>query len=172
MRRVLYSVAMSLDGYIAGPGGDFDWIPEEPEIDWARFLGRFDTVLMGRRTWEVLASEGGAGPTAGMRRIVFSRTLDPADHPGVEVVSEDAAGVVSELKAGDGKDIWLMGGGQLFRSLLESGVVDGVEAAVVPVLLGDGIPFLPAGGDPVRLEPRGVETYPTTGLVLLSYDVA
>lgn len=107
-----------------------------------------------------------------MRRIVFSTTLDPADHPGIEVVGEDAAGVVSELKAGEGKDIWLMGGGQLFRSLLESGVVDGVEAAVVPVLLGGGIPFLPAGAGRVQLDPRGVETYPTTGLVLLSYEVA
>lgn len=172
MRRVLYSVAMSLDGYIAGPDGGYDWIPEEPEIDWGRFLGRFDTVLMGRGTWEIVASEAGAGPTAGMRRIVFSRTLDPADHPEIEIVGDDAAEVVADLKAGDGKDIWLMGGGELFRSLLEGGVVDGVEAAAVPILLGDGIPFLPAGGDRVRLEPRGVETYPTTGLVLLSYDVA
>jgi dihydrofolate reductase len=172
MRRVLYSVAMSLDGYIAGPDGGYDWIPEEPEIDWARFLSRFDTVLMGRGTWEVLEAEGGAGPTAGMRRIVFSTRLDPAAHPEIEVVGEDAAGVVSELKAEQGKDIWLMGGGQLFRSLLEAGVVDGVEAAVVPVLLGGGIPFLPADAGRVRLESRGVETYPTTGLVLLSYDVA
>ena len=171
MRRVLYSVAMSLDGYIAGPDGDYDWIPEEPEIDWNEFLGRFDTVLMGRGTWEVVASGEGDGPTSGMRAIVFSTSLEPDEHPGIEVVAGDAAGVVAELKEEpDGKDIWLMGGGVLFRSLLEEGVVDGVETAVVPILLGEGIPFLPDGEGRTELELADVEEYPT-GIVLLSYEV-
>ena len=172
MRRVLYSVATSLDGYIAGPGGEYDWIPDEPDIDWAAFLGRFDTVLMGRGTWEVLAAGEGEGPTSGMRTIVISRTLDPAEHPDVEVVGRDAADVVAELRREPGgKDVWLMGGGKLFRSLLEAGVVDGVEVAVVPVLLGGGIPFLPPGTETVGLELTGVERF-STGIVQLGYDLA
>lgn len=172
VRRVLYSVAMSLDGYIAGPGGEYDWIPDEPEMDWEAFLGRFDTVLMGRGTWEVVEGQEGEGPTAGMRTIVFSRTLDADEHPDVEVVGRDAAGVVADLRReAEGKDVWLMGGGKLFRSLLDAGLVDGVEVAVVPVLLGEGVPFLPAGAGGAELELTGAEEL-STGIVFLSYDVA
>lgn len=107
-----------------------------------------------------------------MRTIVFSSTLDPEQHPEAEVVSEDAAEVLPELKAEDGKDIWLMGGGRLFRSLLDARIVDGVEVAVAPILLGEGIPLLPAGTGGVRLKRTGIEEFSASGLVLLSYDVA
>lgn len=174
MRRVIYSVATSLDGYIAGPEGEYDWIPDEPDVDWGAFLGRFDTVLMGRGTYEIMEEEvgqnGGADPTSGMRTIVFSTTLDPGEHPAVEIVAGNAAGVVADLREEDGKDVWLMGGGILFRSLLEAGVVDAVEAAVVPILLGEGIPFLPVGEGRAELELTDVEAYPT-GIVMLRYDV-
>lgn len=171
MRKVVYSVAMSLDGYIARRSGEYDWIPEEPAIDWDEFLDRFDTVLMGRKTYEVVERQGSAGPTAGMRTIVFSETLEDERHPEAEVVAGDAARVIGELREEEGKDLWLMGGGELFRSLLEAGLVDEVEVAVVPILLGGGIRFLPPTQAGASLELKGTTEYPS-GLVVLSYEVS
>ncbi len=171
MRPVRYSVASSLDGYIAGPNGEFDWIPMDPEIDFKTYMARFDTVLMGRRTFEVALGQGGASPHAGMRTVVFSRTLTGKNQPGVTIVSDNAAGVVRALKQTPGKDIWLMGGGDLFRSLLEAGVVDVVEIAVVPMILGQGVPLLPAPAAQARLALSSTRHYKTTGIVLLTYDI-
>lgn len=169
-RSVIYSVASTVDGYIARPGGEYDWIPEEPNIDWGAFLDRFDTVLMGRRTYEVVAEGAGGGPAADKRIIVFSRTLEPDVDPDVEVVGTDARQRVESLRDGDGADIWLMGGGVLFRELADAGLVDRVEVAVVPRLLGDGIPVLAEGAGDVALDLRGQEEYPS-GIVSLRYDV-
>ncbi len=167
MRNVIYSVAASLDGYIAGPAGEYDWIPEEPEIDWGEFLGRFDTVLMGRGTWEVLAREG-PGPTVGMRTFVFSTTLEEIEDERITLVREDAADAVRGLREEAGKAIWLMGGGVLFGSLLDAGLVDQIEVAVVPVLLGSGIPLLPERDGKTALELLDSRIYPS-GIVSLRY---
>lgn len=171
MRKVLYSVAASLDGYIAGPDGEFDWIPMDPEMDWTAFMNRFDTILMGRRTYEIAAAQQSAASLPNMPTYVFSRTLRSEDHPDVHIISEDAASVVNELREAEGKDIWLMGGGVLFRSLLEAGLVDGVEVGVVPVLLGQGLPLLPSMPSSTSLTLTDTKTYPS-GIVILSYDVA
>lgn len=171
MRQLIYSVAASLDGYIARPDGAYDWIPDEPDIDWGAFLGRFDTVLMGRRTYEVVSSGGsGEDPTSRMRTVVASRTLDPEDHPDVDVVSGNVSAFVDQLLREEGKDVWLMGGGVLFRTLLDAGLVDAVEVALVPALLGGGIPLLPPGEGGSRLELRDLTSYPS-GIVLASYGV-
>jgi dihydrofolate reductase len=97
------------------------------------FYARFDTALMGRKTYEVVK-----GPFEGMATYMFSRTLSPADHPGVTVVADDGIDKVRELRGEDGKDIWLFGGGELFGSLAAAGLVDKVELGVMPVLLGEG----------------------------------
>jgi dihydrofolate reductase len=170
MRRVIYSVAASLDGYIAGAGGEFDWIPMDPEMDWTAFMGRFDTVLMGRRTYEIAVGQQPSSSEPGMRTFVFSRTLRSADHPNVTLVAEDAKSVVDELRRETGKEIWLMGGGDLFRSLLEAGAVDSVEVGLVPILLGQGLPLLPPAPFRTRLALTKTHTYPS-GIVMLSYDV-
>jgi dihydrofolate reductase len=170
MRRIRSNMAVSLDGYIAGPGGEFDWIIMDPAIDFAALFAQFDTVLIGRKTFEVSANQVSDGQMFGMRPIVFSRTLRAIDHPGLTIVGDDAAGVVAELKRQEGKDIWLMGGGLLFRSLLEAGLVDTVEVAVIPILLGCGIPLLPPPGPRAKLELTTSKAL-STGIVMLTYDV-
>lgn len=171
MSRIRYAVAMSLDGYIAGPNEEFDWIPRDPEIDFGEIFGRYDTLLMGRRTFEVVRAGGGAGLMAGKKVVVASRTLRPQDHPGVAILGEDFVSRVDEMRAGPGKDIWLFGGGSLFRSLLDAGLVDGVEVAVTPVLLGGGVPLLPPPAPRARLKLIGNKVYSTTGIVSLDYAV-
>lgn len=170
MRRVRYSVAASLDGFIARPDGSYDWIPEDPAIDFQAFFQQIDTVLMGRGTYEVALAQGTGGQMPGIETYVVSRTLRPEDHPDVTVVSEDAAATVAALREGEGKDVWLMGGGVLCRSLLEAGLVDWVEVGVVPVLLREGIPVLPTPGPSVRLDLLRQERFPS-GIVLLRYEV-
>jgi dihydrofolate reductase len=171
MRRVRYGVAMSLDGYIAGPKGEYDWIVMDPDIDFKALMGRFDTFLVGRRTFEAMGAQGQAGRKRGIEHVVFSRTLKAADHPGVVIVSRDAGEAVRALKAKPGKEIALFGGGELFRSLLEQGVVDTVEVAVIPVLLGGGIPLLPPPSPRATLKLTSHRLYAKTGTMLLEYDV-
>jgi dihydrofolate reductase len=171
MRKVVYGGAMSLDGYIAGPNGEYDWIVIDPEMDFAALTARYDTFLIGRKTFEVMRRMGEAGPpTPGIRSIVFSRTLRPEDCPGA-TLRDDAAPVVAELLREPGKDIALFGGGELFRSLLASGLVHAVGVSVVPVLLGGGIPLLPSPADRARLRLKKHRVYESTGTVSLEYDI-
>jgi len=170
MRRVRYSVAMSLDAYIAGPNGEYDWIVADPTIDFAAFFETIDTVLMGRGTFEIALKQGSGGSMPGKRTYVFSRSLRSENYPDVTIVAGDPASTVAELREEGGKDIWLMGGGVLFRSLLAAGVVDTVEVGIVPVLLGGGIPLLPDLLDAVHLGLAKAETFPS-GIVLLKYEV-
>jgi dihydrofolate reductase len=169
VRRLRYQVATSLDGYIAGPNGEFDWIVMDPDIDFEALFAQFDTAVMGRKTFLATVQQGGIGTMRGLDVVVFSRTLRPADHPAVSIVSGDAVDSVRSLKALPGKDIWLFGGGELFRTLLDAGLVDTVEPAVVPVLLGAGIPMLPSPAPRTRLSLSNQRRYPKSGIVLLEY---
>ena len=170
MRRVRYSVAMSLDGYIAGPKGEADWITMDPDIDFAAMFEQFDTFLLGRRTFEPMARVK-KGETPGVKTFVFSRTLRQEDYPGVTIVAEGVEETVAALRAQPGKDIWLFGGGSLFRSLLDAGLVDTVEVAIMPVVLGEGISLLAPPARQTKLKLTGHKVYKKTGIVSLEYSV-
>ena len=171
MRLVYYGGAMSLDGYIAGPNGEYDWIVNDPEIDFAAMMARFDTFLIGRKTFEAMRRMAdSAPPTPGIRNVVFSRTLNPADFPDV-TIETDAERVVREMKGKPGKGIALFGGGDLFRSLLAADLVDRVEVSLVPVLLGGGIPFLPPPAQRATLRLLKQRVYEKTGTLGLEYEI-
>ena len=171
MRTVAYGGAMSLDGYIAGPNGEYDWIVMDPDMDFAAMMARFDTFLIGRKTFEAIRRMGDAAPPApGIRNFVFSRTLRPEDCPGA-TLSNDAERVVADLRQQPGKDIALFGGGELFRSLLAAGLVDEVSVSVVPVLLGGGVPLLASPAERARLTLRTHRVYEKSGTVTLQYGI-
>jgi dihydrofolate reductase len=173
MRRVRYSVAMSLDGYIAGPNGEADWIVMDPEIGagFADYWKQFDTLLIGRKTFAAMTTGGkGGGSMPGYEVVVFSRTLNPRDYPKV-TVSADAKATVTAIKEADGKDIWLFGGGELFRNLLDLGLVDTVEIGLIPVLLGGGIPLLPPPASRALLTLTSHRAFPKTGTIALEYAI-
>ena len=168
-RRLRYQVAATLDGFIAGPNGEYDWIVMDPAIDFKALYNEFDTAVMGRKTYAVGAEQGVSG-MPGIDVVVFSTTLAPVVKKGLRITGDDPARVVTELKKKPGKDIWLFGGGELLRTLLDAGLVDSVEIAVMPVLLGSGIPLLPPGAA-AKLAFADQKTLPGSGIVVLSYGV-
>lgn len=169
MRDLVYNVATSLDGFIAGPNGEFNWIIQDPTMNFGEIFGGFDTMVMGRRTYELMLREGHALKEFGMKVFVGSGTLDPEQHQDVSV-SADLAETVAELKHKSGKAIWLFGGGMIFRSLLDAGLVDRIEISVIPILLGGGIPLV-GPGQPSQLQFKDSRTFPS-GIVSLTYGVA
>jgi dihydrofolate reductase len=171
LRRLRYHVAASLDGFIAGPQGEFDWITPDPAIDFAELFSQFDTFVMGRRTFELILSQGQEGLQSFQRVIVASRTLAGRDYPHTTVVGEGIERVVADLKHESGKDIWLFGGGALFRSLLDAGLVDSIEIALIPILLGGGIPVLAPGQRSPKLH-LATSRPLSSGTVLLAYELA
>jgi dihydrofolate reductase len=169
VRPICYHVAMSLDGYIAGPNGEYDWIVKDPDIDFVALFAQFDTLLMGRRTFELLVQHGHT-TMPGKKMFVFSRTLRQGDYPQVTIVPAKVEETVASLRAEPGKDIWLFGGGALFQSFLDAKLVDKVEVAVIPVLLGEGIPLLASPAKQAKLKLTGHRVY-KTGIVMLNYAV-
>ena len=169
-RRVLYRVAASLDGFIAGPNGEIDWIVPDPSVDFAALYAGIDTVLLGRRTYEMTLQPGAPSWPAGWRIYVFSKTLDAARHAGVTIVRENAGATVAALRSESGGDIWLFGGGSLFASLLAAHVVDQIEVAVMPVLLGSGTPLVAGRAPRSELVLTRSHASPS-GIVNLQYNV-
>jgi dihydrofolate reductase len=168
-KRLRYHVAVSLDGFIARPDGSYDWLVSDPSIDFGALYKEFDAAVMGRKTYEVGLAAGVDGSIPGMDVVVFSRSLPASTSRGVRVVNDDPRKVVAELKKKSGRDIWLFGGGELFRYLLDGGLVDTVELAVMPVLLGSGIPVLPPGAS-TNLVLSDTQRLPS-GIMVLAYSV-
>ena len=142
MRKLLFGAATSLDGFIARPDGAVDWLQWSADVAaiTTSYWRSIDTVIMGRRTYEVAAALG-TSTYAGKQTYVYSRTLAPRVDDGLEVVAAGAVEHVRHLKRGSGAGICLMGGGEMARHLFEAGLVDEVGVNIHPVLLGAGIPM-------------------------------
>lgn len=156
MRKVTFGGANSLDNYIARLDDTVDWLmwSKEAFSIMEAYWKTIDTILMGRRTYEVALkqSKGKSNPYLGIKSYVFSRTLKQSKHKGVEIISTDAAEFVRDLKTGEGKDICVMGGGLLAKSLFEADLIDEVGFNIHPVLLGQGIPLFHEMNHQVDLE--------------------
>ena len=171
MRKVQYGVAVSLDGYIAGPNGEADWIRIDPEIDFSAIWAQFDTLLMGRKTYQAAIKKLGREAFTGKAVFVLSRHLEPEDHPGVTIVSELTRPWIRSLKRQDGRDIWLMGGGAVFRHLLDLCEVDSISVTIIPILLGNGTPLMPSPYDPTLLTLSTHRVY-KSGIIAAIYEIS
>ena len=144
-RSVVLGVAVSLDGYIARTDGRVDWLTHDPEIDLGAYAKTFDVIVAGRKTLDFSSRDGGGGKMGKVACYIFSRTQPPGKRHGAEYVNRAPGELIRELKALPGKDIWLMGGGELAREFLKEDLVDRMDLGIMPTLLGDGIPLFPRG---------------------------
>ena len=173
-RKIIVHIAASADGYIARADDDLEWLTSRPApagfYGMNAFMKTIDTLLLGRKTYEASLRLGGKFD-AKTKTIVFSRHAPPADiPPGVEFESGGVAAVVQRLRERPGKDIWLMGGGELIASFLDAQAIDEFVVSVVPVFIGDGIPLIARRHRHVPLELQSVERF-DDGLVQLHYRV-
>lgn len=173
MRKLKYHVAVTADGFIAREDGSFDCFRAEGDHlpDYLASLAAYDTVLMGRRTYEVGLKFGVTDPYPNMASYVFSRSLKESPNPRVKLVAEDAAAVVRRLKEEQGSDIYLCGGGKLAAALFAEGLIDELLLKLNPLLLGSGIPVAPGLAGVMNLELLSTKVY-RNGVLLLQYAVA
>jgi dihydrofolate reductase len=173
LRKVIFSVATSLDGRLAARDGGFGWIQRSDESLAALtdFWQSIDTVLMGRKSYdEAISRAGSAVLTNGVKTFVFSRTLRPGGDPSVEVVTAAVGGFVRQLKKQPGKHIFLMGGGELAQSFFDEGLIDELRLNIQPVLLGGGPPLFPPLARELNLQLTHSKTL-KNGCVLVTYNV-
>lgn len=169
MRKLILGLAISLDGYIEGPNGEYDWCFTDQDYGMPDFFKRIDSMFIGRKSYELMQSMGEAG-TEGfpqLKEYVFSRTLQEVK-PGAILVKGDIEKEVKKIKSEPGKDIWLFGGASLTDALLEISLIDEIGLAVHPILLGGGKPLFKNRDRRTPLTLTDAKTY-STGLVSLTY---
>jgi dihydrofolate reductase len=171
MRKIVLALGISIDGYIARPDGTFDFLfmPGDFMQEFAAFNASIDTGIMGRKTYDVSRSEGGGSFGSKMKSYVLSRTLQAGERGGVTFTRQSAKELVKEIRKRKGKDIWLMGGGEVARDFLKADLVDEIHIGMAPVLLGAGIPLFP-GGFPQRNFKLMENKSFSKGLVSLKYE--
>ena len=170
MRKVILGLAVSLDGFIEGPNGEYDWCLTDQDYGMKAFFERIDAVFVGRKTYEMsLAMEGGGGGMPKMKEYIFSATLDSVKK-GAILIRGDIKQEVDKIKKEKGKDIWMFGGASLTASLMNLGLIDELWLAVHPILLGSGKPLFSGIKDRIHLQLTNSETY-SSGLVSLKYSV-
>lgn len=170
MRKVILGLAVSLDGFIEGPKGEYDWCVPAPDYNFNEFFNRFDTIFVGRKTYEMSSQmEGGPAGFPKFKEYVFSTTLDKVKD-GATLIKGNTKAEVEKIKQEKGKDIWLFGGAGLTISLLNLGLVDELSLTVYPVLLGGGKPLFNNIKDRINLTLLATKAY-STGAVSLTYSL-
>jgi dihydrofolate reductase len=172
MRKLIYHVASTLDGFIANTDGSFDGFPGEGDhvSDYLNSLDSYDAVVMGRKTYEVALRTGVTNPYPRLKTYVFSRTIEVPPDNHVEIISGSAATALENIKKQSGGDIYLCGGADLAGQLFRAALVDEVKVKLNPVLFGVGIPLVPPVGRRIDLHLTGTKTY-ESGVMLLTYRV-
>lgn len=169
MRKVVLGLAVSLDGYIEGPNGEYDWCFTDQDYGMSEFMKRIDTIFMGRKSFELAQSMGGESPWTGITTYVFSNTMKSVDAKDTNLVSGDLIMEVAKLKQAPGKDIWLFGGAALTTAFLNEDLVDELWLSIHPILLGSGKLLFQQLRERKKLELTNVQAY-ETGLVSLTYS--
>jgi dihydrofolate reductase len=167
MRKIIVQLAISLDGYIEGTNGEYDWCFTDQDYGMNEFLTSIDTILYGRRSYELLLKTGDTSFQK-FRTIVCSKSKD-LSFDGVEIWSDDLAARLSALKQAPGKNIWFFGGADLLTTFLANDWVDELQLAVHPILLGAGKPLFQNISERKYLRLKHVQSY-TSGLVMLHYE--
>jgi dihydrofolate reductase len=170
MRKIILNLAISLDGFIEGPNGEYDWCFTDQDYGLTDFIKRVDTIFTGRKTYEMMEKMG-ANPTGfpKMKEYVFSTTLASVKEDAV-LINKNIKEQVAAIKTEKGKDIWLFGGAGLTESLLNLGLVDEMQLAVHPIILGSGKPLCSGIKERTNLELLYTKSYPT-GLIAVHYKI-
>jgi dihydrofolate reductase len=165
MRKVILGLGISLDGYIARPNGALDFLFMPKDYSMAPFFATIDTGIMGRKTFD---AAGGSFNDSSMAAYVCSHSMPPGERSGVTFTDQLPAALIRQIRKKPGKNIWLMGGGELAREFLKADLVDELYLGVVPVLLGEGIPLFPGGFPQRNFSLVENKTY-SKGLIALKY---
>jgi len=169
VRKVVLGLGSSLDGYIARPDGAVDFLFMPKDYSMGPFFATIDTAVMGRKTYDVaLKMGGGSYDGSGMKSYVFSHSQAPGERGGVTFVNEPLKTFVEGLRKRPGKNIWLMGGGELVRDFLKEDLVDELYIGIVPVLIGAGLPLFPSGFPQREFSLLENKTF-SKGLIALKY---
>ncbi|MBI3258866.1 MAG: dihydrofolate reductase [Ignavibacteriae bacterium] len=168
MRKVILNLAVSLDGFIEGPNGEYDWCFTDQDYNMTEFFKRTDAIFFGRKSYELLMRTED-NPYPEMAKYVFSRTLHDLD--GATLISNNIKESVKEIKSQNGKDIWLFGGAKLVTDFMNFGLVDELMLSIHPILLGSGTPLFTNINNRIPLVLTNSQTF-STGLVQLLYKLS
>jgi dihydrofolate reductase len=168
MRKVVLGLGISLDGYIARPDGAVDFLFMPKDYSMGPFFATIDTMVMGRKTYDVSLKMGGSYNDSKTKSYVFSHSQPAGERGDVTFVNESPKGFVEQLRKFPGKNIWLMGGGELARDFLKDDVVDELYIGIVPVLIGEGLPLFPSGFPQREFSLLENKTF-SKGLITLRY---
>lgn len=172
-RKIIVYIATSADGFIARPDGDLEWLTQRPApkgfYGMGKFMSSIDTTLLGRKTYDVSVRMGAEFDTT-RRHYIFSRRPRPARAAGVEFISEGIGPFAKRLRMKEGKDIWMMGGGDIIASFLDERAIDEFIISVIPTFIGEGIPLIAPRHRHVPLRLLSVQRF-SDGVVQLHYRV-
>lgn len=175
MRNIVLYIAASLDGYIARDDHSLDWLPtpdaaQNLDYGYTEFFDSIDTTIMGKRTYDIVRQHGVENPYPDKKNYVFTRSARHLSTKDIEFISGDVISFTQKLKEQDGKDIWLVGGGDLNTLFLNYDLIDRIILAVIPTVLGGGIPLFARGGRETRFNLTQSQHWTETGVVQMTYE--